>query len=212
MKAKLILALSTCLLASVPAEAQQATPNRPTLGAQARENDQQSNLPVEAQRAEDAVQRNVRRFRVGVQGGTGLDPELIMAGAHATFGPVFHRGIDFRPGVEVGLGELTTMFAVNLDVLYTFGRTGNNSTAEWVPYIGAGPSLGLSHRGFEIDEDDVDVGDGQIGRNRFDFDDTDFNGGMNFIAGARRRNGLFVELAATAWGVSSIRMMAGYDF
>ena len=214
MKVTLIRALSLCLLASAPAAAQQTTVH-PTLGAQAL--GQQSNLPVEAQRAEDAIERNVRRFRLGVQGGIGLDPELIMVGAHTTFGPVFRRGIDFRPGVEVGLGELTTLLAVNLDVIYTFGSAGRGPRSEWVPYIGAGPSFGLSHRGFETDGDDsdnvdVDDGDDLDGRNRFDFSDTDFNGGMNFIAGARRQNGLFLELKATAWGVSNIRMMAGFDF
>jgi hypothetical protein len=218
MKAKLILALSTCLLVPVAAEAQQSVNERPpTLGSQARANDQQGNLPVEAQRAEDAVERAVRRFRLGVQGGIGLDPELIMVAAHATFGPVFRRGVDFRPGVEVGLGELTTLLAINLDVIYKFGAAGSGPTAEWVPYIGAGPSMGLSHRGFETDGDDsdnVDVenDDGLEGQNRFDFSDTDFNGGMNFIAGARRQNGLFLELKATAWGVSNIRLMAGFDF
>jgi hypothetical protein len=50
------------------------------------------------------------------------------------------------------------------------------------------------------------------GRNRFDFSDTDFTGGMNFIAGARRDNGLFVELKATAWDISNIRVIAGFTF
>ena len=217
MKAKLILALSICLLASTAAEAQQSANERPTPGAQARANDQQSNLPVEAQRVEEAVERSVRRFRVGVQGGMGLDPELIMVGTHATFGPVFRRGVDFRPGVEVGVGELTTLLALNLDVIYRFGATATGQTAEWAPYIGAGPSMGLSHRGFEAEGDDLDNvdganDDGLEDRNRFDFSDTDFNGGMNFIAGARRQNGMFVELKATAWGVSNIRLMAGFDF
>lgn len=220
MTAKLILPLFTCLLVSVPAEAQQLVNQRlPTVDAQARQNDQQSNVPAAAQRAEDAVERNVRRFRLGVQGGMGLDPELIMVGAHGTFGPVFRRGVDFRPGLEIGLGELTTLLAVNFDVIYKFGAAGRGPAAEWVPYIGAGPSMGLSHRGFEADGDDsdnVDVEDEDglevDNPNRFDFSDTDFNGGMNFIAGARRQNGMFLELRATAWGVSNIRLMAGFDF
>ena len=42
---------------------------------------------------------------------------------------------------------------------------------------------------------------------RFDFSDTDFTAGFNFIAGARRANGMFFELRATAYGVSNIRLL-----
>ena len=49
-------------------------------------------------------------------------------------------------------------------------------------------------------------------RNRFDFGDTDFVSGFNFIAGARRPNGLFFELRATAYGVSNVKLLAGYNF
>jgi hypothetical protein len=72
-----------------------------------------------------------------------------------------------------------------------------------MPYVGAGPNFGLSHRGFETDDDDT---------GRFDFGDTDFNGGLNFIAGARSQRGVFFELKATAYGVSNIRLMAGFNF
>jgi hypothetical protein len=82
--------------------------------------------------------------------------------------------------------------------------------------VGAGPAFGLSHRGFEtedgdnvsVDGDDLDEDDD---RNRFDFSDTDFNGGMNFIVGMRKRN-VFFEMKATAWGVSNIRLLAGVNF
>jgi hypothetical protein len=52
------------------------------------------------------------------------------------------------------------------------------------PYVGAGPTFGLSHRGFETDDvDKVNGVDDEDSPNRFDFSDTDFNGGMNFIVG-----------------------------
>ena len=44
------------------------------------------------------------------------------------------------------------------------------------------------------------------------FSDTDFNGGVNFIVGMRRQNGAFFEMRATAWGVSNIRLLAGFNF
>lgn len=173
--------------------------------AQARnEAQQQPNVPAAVQDVEGAVERTVRRFRIGVEGGVGLDPELIMFGAHGAFGPVFHPNIEFRPGIEFGVGEVTTLFGVNLDVLYIL--PGATRQTRWTPYAGAGPNFTLSHRGFESDDEEVDD------RNRFDFSDTDVSGGFNFIAGVRNRSGVFLELKATAYGESNIRLLAGFNF
>jgi hypothetical protein len=179
----------------------------------------QQNVPPAGQQAAADVERAAKRFRVGVQGGVGLDPEILDVGAHAAFGPIFHPNLEFRPGVEIGVGELTTLFGINLDVLYTV--PGFTRDTRWLPYIGVGPNFSLSHRGFETEEGDhvsttsagttgatVDLDD----RNRFDFSDTDFNGGMNFIVGMRKQSGMFFEMKATAWGVSNIRLLAGFNF
>jgi hypothetical protein len=190
--------------------AQDASRERP-LNPSVRENQQQTNVPAGVQQAEDAVERTVERFRVGVEGGIGLDPELIEFGAHAAFAPIFSPDVEFRPGIEFGLGELTTLFGINLDVLYFL--PGATRGTRWMPYIGAGPSFGLSHRGFDTEDvDNVDAGSDVGERNRFDFSDTDFNGGMNFIAGARNQGGVFFEMKATAYGVSNIRFLAGFNF
>jgi hypothetical protein len=163
------------------------------------------------QDAADRAEREARRFRAGVFGGVGLDPEIIDVGAHVMLGPIFKPALNFRPGIELGVGELTTLFAINLDVLYAL-----ESGSVWTPYLGAGPSFGLSHRGFSTeDAEHVTVIGGDIStedRGRFDFGDTDFNGGMNFIAGVRKARGLFLEMKATAWGVSNIRLLAGFNF
>lgn len=174
----------------------------------------QQQQPIGQQTAAQA-ERRARRFGAGLQGGVGLDPEIIDVSAHVTVGPVFKPELSFRPGVEIGAGEITTLFAINLDVLYALdGSIGDRS---WSPYLGAGPTFGLSHRGFSTDDaDNVTIsGNDDVApenRGRFDFSDTDFNGGMNFIAGVRKRNGLFLELKATAWGVSNIRLLAGFNF
>jgi len=174
----------------------------------------QQNVPASAQRVESDVESGVKRFGVGVQGGSGLDPEMIDFGAHATFGPIFRPTLQLRPGIEFGLGEVTTLFGINVDLVYTIpGFTGET---RWLPYVGAGPNFSLSHRGFEADDPDhVDV-DGPAAnadeRSRFNFSDTDFNGGMNFIVGMRRQNGMFFEMKATAWGVSTVRLLAGFNF
>ena len=172
----------------------------------------QPNTPPAVQQAEDATERAVRRYRIGFEGGVGLDPELIMFGAHGAFGPIFNRGIEFRPGIEFGVGEVTTMFGINLDVIYTLPGTVRGS--RWTPYVGIGPNFVLSHRGFEAADDDDKgiVDDDDDDRNRFDFSDTDFEGGLNFIAGARHRNGTFAEMKATAYGVTNVRLLFGFNF
>ncbi len=174
----------------------------------------QQNVPPAARQAEADVESAVDRFGIGVQGGIGLDPEIINFGAHGTFGPIFRPTVQFRPGIEFGLGELTTLFGINLDVLYSI--PGFTRETRWVPYVGAGPNFSLSHRGFETDDgDNVDIDGlpGDLGdRGRFDFSDTDFNGGMNFIVGMRRQTGMFFEMKATAWGVSNVRLLAGFNF
>ena len=200
-----IVALSAVLFVPYTASAQQASTSS---GASADSpalktfNVQQSNVSPAAQQAENEVERAARRFRIGVVGGVGLDPELIMFGGHAAFGPVFHRNVQFRPGIEFGIGEVTTLFGINLDVIYTLPGAARGT--RWTPYVGAGPNFALSHRGFEDEDDD----DG----NRFDFSDTDFVSGVNFFAGARTANGMFLEVKSTAYGVSNIRFLVGFNF
>ena len=174
----------------------------------------QQNVPPAAQRAEADVESTVKRFGIGVEGGVGLDPEIIDFGAHATFGPLFRPTLQVRPGIDFGLGEVTTVFGINIDVLYTLAAVTRDTP--WVPYVGAGPNFSLSHRGFSTDDDDHVDTVGAANRDdqpsRFDFSDTDFNGGMNFIVGMRRQSGMFFEMKATAWGVSNVRLLAGFNF
>jgi len=206
------IVFATTMCCASMASAQQARaavsqPDADTL-AQSRGNADPQNVPAPARQAEATVERTVKRFRVGVQAGVSLDPELIDFGAHATFGPLFSPNIEFRPGIEFGLGELTTLFGINLDVLYTL--PGATRQTRWTPYIGAGPNFSLSHRGFESLTDN---GNGNVDNgSRFDFGDTDFSSGFNFIAGARSQSRMFVEMKATAWGVSNVRLLAGFNF
>ena len=204
MKKFAFAVFSTALLLCPQAGSAQQEGAQPRLGDPSNPfvNRQQSNVPAGAQKAEAAVEGAVRRFRIGVEGGVGLDPELIQFGAHAAFAPIFRPNIEFRPGIEFGLGEVTTVFGINLDVLYLL--PGATRLTRWRPYVGGGPNFSLSHRGFESDIDDQG--------NRFDFGDTDFDGGFNFIAGFRNPGGVFFEMKATAYGVSNVRLLAGFNF
>jgi hypothetical protein len=181
----------------------------------------QQNVPPAAQNAQNTAAETARKFGAGVQGGIGLDPEIIDFGAHATFGPIFTPSLQFRPGIEFGIGEVTTLFGINLDLLYTMPGFDRDTT--WRPYVGAGPNFTLSHRGFETDETDKVDTPGTTTTTtttatttdqpgRFDFSDTDFSGGMNFIVGMRKRSGAFFEMKATAWGVANVRLLAGFNF
>jgi hypothetical protein len=157
-------------------------------------------IPHEVRRLERQIERQVRRYRMGVQAGVALDPELISVGAHAAFGPFFNANVAFRPEVELGLGEVTTLLGVHLDVLYAI--PGATRQTRWAPYVGAGPNFSFSRRDFESEEDG----------NRFDFGEFDANSGFNFIVGMRNPNGVFVQLKATAYGVANVRLSAGVDF
>lgn len=185
----------------------------------------QNNVPAPAQNAANATESFVERYGIGVEGGVALDPELIMFGGHGTFGPIFTPNLSFRPGIEFGVGEVTTTFGINLDVLYRF--PGATSTTRWAPYIGLGPNFALSHKGFSSDDTNSGTSSstttttttGTTGtaattttRNRFNFSDTSFDTGLNFIAGARNRSGVFVEMKATAGGVTNVRLLAGFTF
>ncbi len=191
---------------SLPASAQQN--ETPSADGRA------SNVPAAVEQVEGDIANGVRRFGVGVDAGIGLDPELVMFGAHGTFAPVFSRRVALRPGVEFGVGEVTTTLGIDLDVLYYL--PGLPRSAAWFPYVGGGPNFGLSHRGFEVETDTgteiVTPTSTVVNRNRFDFGDTDFEGGVNFITGVRRRNGTFFEMKATAYGVSNVRLLVGFNF
>ena len=207
----LTIGVSVTLLPCVALAQQQPTTQQTREVAASRQN-----VPAPVQRAEANVERQVKRWAIGVQGGVGLDPEIVDVGVHARVGPIFGRNLTFRPVLEIGAGEVTTILGINLDFIYTF--PGYTRDTPWIPYIGGGPNFGLSHQGFETEDSDNVDAEGPNGEDvdetggRFDFSDTDFNGGMNFIVGMRKQNGVFFEMKATAWGVSNIRLLAGFDF
>ncbi len=145
----------------------------------------------------------VARATFGVNGGVGLDPELIYLGAQGQFGPIF-RNLWFRPNFEYGFGELTDRVALNLEAVYFLPviargtRTGREDV--WSIYLGGGPAFQLSHRNFE--EQNVNI----------DFGDWDYDTGLNIVMGVIKRRGLFTELKAGVYGSPSLRVIVGYNF
>lgn len=162
------------------------------------------NVPPQVRQIESQIERQARRYRAGASIGAALDPELISVNAFATFGPFFSRNFSVRPNLEFAFGEVTTLFGINFDGLYTL--PGITRTAKWAPYIGAGPSFTFSHRGFE----DTTIENNTV--SRFDFGEFEWHNGMNFIVGVRNPNGVFFEMKSTAWGAANVRMLGGFEF
>jgi hypothetical protein len=164
----------------------------------------QDPVPASVRRLESQIERSARKYRIGGEVGAALDPELISLQAFGTLGPFFTRNVQFRPALEFAFGEVTTLFGIHLDAIYTLPEV--SQSIRWAPYLGVGPSFAFSHRGFEettVNGEEVD---------RFDFGDFSWNNGLNFIVGAKNPRGMFFELKATAYGVTKVRLMGGFEF
>ncbi len=158
-------------------------------------------VPSEVRRLEGQIARQARRFRLGVKAGVGLDPEVLLVGAHVKTGPFFHRDVWFRPNVEVGFGEVTKFGALNLEAIYRLPVTERQD--RWSVYVGAGPGLNFVSRNFE---------EAEAGEREIDFDDFDFDGSLNFLAGVESRGGMFMELKSTTYSVPHVKISIGYNF
>jgi hypothetical protein len=167
--------------------------------------------PADVQRLQAQIEREARRFRIGLNAGVALDPELISINGFTTFTPFLQqRGLMVRPNAELAFGEVTTLIALNVEGLYML--PGLRRSIRWAPYVGAGPNFTFSHRG--VDEEDFigDLDAPPVDDDRFDFSQWDWNNGFNFIVGARNPSGTFFEMKGTAWGVASIRLLGGFEF
>jgi hypothetical protein len=128
-----------------------------------------------------------------------MDPEILLAGVHARLGPIFTENVSFRPSAEFGFGEVTKMFAVNLDTAYRLPLTPRWSS--WSIYLAAGPSLGFSTQNFEQGADT-------------NWSNLEFTPGLNMVTGLEFRNGFLVEARATVYSSPNptFRLMFGYSF
>ena len=141
--------------------------------SQAPATDPSEPVPVSVRQLESDIERQSHRFGMGFRAGVALDPELILLGVHAKFGPFFHH-VSFRPNFEFGWGEVTKQFTLNLDGVFRLPFS--PQSGRWSVYAGAGPSFGFSHQDFE----QADAGNGGI-----DFSDFDYKGGLNILGGRR---------------------------
>ena len=159
-------------------------------------------VPPEVRRIEGDIERQARRYQVGVRSGVALAPELVLLGVQAQVGPFFRSDVFFRPNVEFGLGEVTAMFAFNPEVIYRLPVSSPQDRTS--TYVGAGLGINLLHQSFDRDEDGE----------RIDFGDFHSDTALNILGGVRFRSGMFLELKTSVYSDPSptLRLIIGYNF
>ena len=150
------------------------------------------------QRLERDLARQTRKYHLGVRGGVGLDPELVMIGAQGEFGPFASGRLSARPSIELGFGEVTDLVAVNLEGIFRLPSSDRN----WTFYAGAGLGLNFTKLGFSVEDEEESI----------NFDEFKFDAGFNVVAGALLRSGVFMEIRASAYSRPTMRLMLGYSF
>jgi len=161
------------------------------------------NVPSEVRRVERDIEREARRYRLGVRAGVALDPELILVGVQAQLGPFFNSNVYFRPNVEFAWGEVTAMFALDPEIIYRLPLS--SRSGRWSSYVGGGPGFNLVHQDFQTSS-----GSGT----RVDFSDFHSSVGLNLLAGLRYRSGMFTEIKTSVYSkpAPTLRLILGYNF
>jgi hypothetical protein len=119
---------------------------------------------------------------VGVRAGVSADPDQFYFGGHAETAALFDR-LHFRPNVEIGIGDATTLIAFNFEFAYHFPTARN-----WFVYAGAGPGLNLVRRN----------------------GNTNSGGGLNLLMGAQHAGGLFAEFKVGTVDSPRVKFAVGY--
>ena len=155
-------------------------------------------LPLEIRDLEKSIQRASRKFHLGLSGGMALDPELVLIGVNAQFGPIFSRNLFFRPNVEFDFGEVTKMFGINAEMVYRIPIT--SRFERWSMYFGGGPAFNFAQQSF--------------GHNDVSFSDFKYDSALNIVVGMQRRSGVFAEVKTSVFAnpAPSLRLLVGYTF
>lgn len=164
-------------------------------------------IPPFLREIERDIERQARRYGVGVRAGVGVDPELVLVGVHARMGPVFHENVLVRPNVEFGIGEVTALVALNLEAVYRL--SGSSTQDRWWAYAGAGPGFNFTHQNFERF-----TGEGTGDETRIDFGEFEYSTSLNILGGIQYRGGAFIELKSSLYSEQSsgLRLIFGYNF
>jgi hypothetical protein len=122
---------------------------------------------------------------VNVRAGVSADPDQFYGGIGFETAELIER-LRFRPNLEIGVGNDTTLTAINLEFAYRIPIQRN----PWSVYVGAGPALVITHS----------------------HGDTETGGGFNILLGLAHRGGLFTEVKAGFIDSPSFKFGVGYRF
>jgi len=125
----------------------------------------------------------------GVRAGVSADPDQFFFGGHFETEPLIER-LSFRPNVEIGIGDHLTLFAFNIEFVWSIPLDNH----PWRVYLGGGPAANIYSR---------DNGPG---------DDSGVEGGFNLLAGLQHQRGLFTEIKVGALDSPSVKFTVGYAF
>lgn len=121
-------------------------------------------------------------------------PDQFVVGGHLQWGDVAPQ-LDFVPGIDLGLGDNSTLISLNGDFHYRI-----QTKTQWQPYVGGG--VGIHFISFD------NPGPG--------FDDSDTRAGGHFIAGAdvatKGHSRFFAELKLGFADSPDFKALAGWSF
>jgi hypothetical protein len=121
----------------------------------------------------------------GVRAGVSADPDQFFFGGHYETKPLL-KHLTFKPSVEIGIGDDTTLIALNVEFAY---RIPIENQPFWL-YVGGGPAANIFSQ----------EGDDHVG------------GGFNFFVGLQHTKGLFTEFKVGVGDSASLKFMVGYAF
>jgi hypothetical protein len=125
----------------------------------------------------------------GIRAGASVDPDQFYFGGHYETDALVDR-LHFRPNLEVGVGDDLVTTAINFEFVYKFP-----TRSEWRLYAGGGPAVNF----YSFDNGNND-------------DDTETEGGLNFLFGAESRRGLFFEVKVGAIDSPDLKFGVGWTF
>lgn len=131
-----------------------------------------------------AAPATARAQDVGVRAGVSVDPDQFYFGGHFESAPLIDR-LRFRPNVEIGVGDETTLVGFNVEFAYFFP-----TRSPWQLYAGGGPALNV-----------IDV-----------HDETDAEPGLNVLVGVQHSKGLFFEFKVGAFDSPEFKFGVGYTW
>jgi len=132
----------------------------------------------------------------GVRGGLSDNPDQVVVGVQTDFGEFMPR-LAFRPHLDLGLGDDTTVIALGVPVLYRLPVEGS-----FTLYGGGGLIVGL------IDEDEEDNGPRDDDGNEVDISPL-LAGGIEWPIG---RGDLGIELNAAGGDLPRVKLLGVWSF